>query len=144
MTLCKNLPFLNPSPVCTHTVSYIKISKKKILSQRTFCNLQSHLACKHVCINQLHILWKFGEDMCYQTLILLIFMIFFQTQGSVARIRPRQDFIRNVSCRRTIDHNRYMLIYGPFLSRTFLRKNSGKIPQATNSQNEIPHNNLCI
>ena len=31
---------------------------------------------KNLCTDQIHILWKFGEDMCYQTQMSLIFVIF--------------------------------------------------------------------
>ena len=39
------------------------------IKSRTFQKMQLHLACQYItmCVLIKHILWKFGEDMCYQT-----------------------------------------------------------------------------
>ena len=41
------------------------------------------------CIDKTYILWKFGEDICYQSQMPFIFMIFFSEKGQCCQPAPK-------------------------------------------------------
>ena len=89
-TICKSLVKIQHFGHDWIVVNYTSKFSKKRQNQKAFYNFRSHQTCRSiemsVFIRYTHSIWKFGEDIYYQTQMPFIVVIFFFRNRDVCQV----------------------------------------------------------